>query len=285
MPARPFAPPLPRPAPAGAPGATPSAPPARSASRGPQDAPAIAARAVDLVKTYGRGEAAVHALDGASVTIPAGQFTAVMGPSGSGKSTLVHALAGLDGVDSGSVFLGDTDLTALSERDRTLLRRERLGFVFQAFNLIPSLTAAENIALPLTLAGTRPDPAWMAELVHMLGLGDRLDHRPAQLSGGQQQRVAVGRALVARPELVFADEPTGNLDSRAGAALLDFLRAATRSFGQTIVMVTHDPVAAATADRVVFLADGRIVDELADPTAETVLTRLAGLDTTGAGVR
>jgi putative ABC transport system ATP-binding protein len=244
----------------------------------PPTRPLAAAQARNLVKTYGRGEAAVRALDGASVAIPAGEFTAVMGPSGSGKSTLVHALAGLDSVDSGQVLLGDTDLTALSERDRTLLRRERLGFVFQAFNLIPSLTAAENIALPLTLAGKRPDPAWMAELVQMLGLGDRLDHRPAQLSGGQQQRVAVGRALVARPELVFADEPTGNLDSRAGAALLAFLRDATRTLGQTIVMVTHDPVAASYADRVVFLADGRIVDELAEPTADTVLARMARLD-------
>ncbi|MGY1814974.1 ABC transporter ATP-binding protein [Blastococcus sp. SYSU D00820] len=244
----------------------------------PGPAAACAARAIDLVKTYGRGAATVHALAGASVAIPAGEFTAVMGPSGSGKSTLVHALAGLDGVDSGQVLLGDTDLTALSERHRTLLRRERLGFVFQAFNLIPSLTAAENIALPLTLAGRRPDPDWMAELVEMLGLGARLDHRPAQLSGGQQQRVAVGRALIARPELVFADEPTGNLDSRSGAALLAFLREATRTLGQTIVMVTHDPVAAASADRVVFLADGRIVDELAAPTAETVLARMAGLD-------
>ncbi|HYH24917.1 MAG TPA: ABC transporter ATP-binding protein [Blastococcus sp.] len=261
---RPFLPPTPRAATAETAATTASA--------------ATAARAVDLVKTYGRGEAAVHALDGASVAIPAGTFTAVMGPSGSGKSTLVHALAGLDSVDSGQVLLGDTDLTTLSERDRTLLRRERLGFVFQAFNLIPALTAAENIALPLTLAGRRPDPAWMAELVQMLGLADRLDHRPAQLSGGQQQRVAVGRALIARPELVFADEPTGNLDSRAGAALLAFLRDATRTFGQTIVMVTHDPVAAASADRVVFLADGRIVDELPDPTAETVLARMAGLD-------
>jgi putative ABC transport system ATP-binding protein len=244
----------------------------------PQSLPATAARAVDVVKTYGRGEAAVRALDSASVAIPAGEFTAVMGPSGSGKSTLIHALAGLDDVDAGQVLLGGTDLTTLSERERTLLRRERLGFVFQAFNLIPSLTAAENIALPLTLAGKRPDRAWMAELVQMLGLGDRLDHRPAQLSGGQQQRVAVGRALVARPELVFADEPTGNLDSRAGAALLAFLRDATRRLGQTIVMVTHDPVAASYADRVVFLADGRIVDELADPTAETVLARMARLD-------
>jgi putative ABC transport system ATP-binding protein len=241
--------------------------------------PPPAARAVDLVKTYGRGEAAVRALDSASVTIPRGRFTAVMGPSGSGKSTLVHALAGLDHVDSGQVLLGDTDLTSLSERERTLLRRERLGFVFQAFNLVPALTAAENIALPLTLAGKRPDPAWRAELVDMLGLGGRLDHRPAQLSGGQQQRVAIGRALIARPELVFADEPTGNLDSRSGAAVLAFLRDATRELGQTIVMVTHDPVAASYADRVVFLTDGRVVDELADPTAEGVLARMARLDT------
>jgi putative ABC transport system ATP-binding protein len=241
----------------------------------------IAARAVDVVKTYGRGEATVRALDSASVAIPAGEFTAVMGPSGSGKSTLIHALAGLDGIDAGRVFVGDTDLSTLSERDGTLLRRDRLGFVFQAFNLIPALTAAENITLPLTLAGKRPDPAWMNELVHMLGLQNRLDHRPAQLSGGQQQRVAVGRALIARPELVFADEPTGNLDSRAGAALLAFLREATRTLGQTIVMVTHDPVAAASADRVVFLADGRIVDDLTGPTAETVLVRLTHLDTAG----
>jgi putative ABC transport system ATP-binding protein len=252
----------------------------------PQAAPSIAARAVDVTKTYGRGEAAVRALDCASVAIPAGEFTAVMGPSGSGKSTLVHALAGLDRIDSGRVLLGDTELTTLSERDRTLLRRERLGFVFQAFNLVPSLTATENIALPLTLAGKKPDPAWLDELVQMLGLADRLGHRPAQLSGGQQQRVAVGRALIARPELVFADEPTGNLDSRAGAALLAFLRDATRRLGQTIVMVTHDPAAAAYADRVVFLADGRVVDELPNPTAETVLARMARLDeptpTTGA---
>ena len=240
--------------------------------------PPAAARAVDVVKTYGRGEAAVRALDSASVTIPSGRFTAVMGPSGSGKSTLVHALAGLDHIDSGRILLGDTDLTTLSERERTLLRRERLGFVFQAFNLVPALTAAENIALPLTLAGRRPDPAWRAELVDMLGLGGRLEHRPAQLSGGQQQRVAIGRALVARPDLVFADEPTGNLDSRSGAAVLAFLRDATRSLGQTIVMVTHDPVAAAYADQVVFLSDGRVVDELAAPTAESVLARMARLD-------
>ncbi|MCZ2860819.1 ABC transporter ATP-binding protein [Blastococcus sp. VKM Ac-2987] len=239
---------------------------------------AVAAQARDVVKTYGQGEAAVRALDGADVAIDSGRLTAIMGPSGSGKSTLVHALAGLDTIDSGRVLIGDTELTALSERERTLLRRERLGFVFQAFNLIPSLTAAENIALPLTLAGKRPDRAWLAELVEMLGLGNRLDHRPAELSGGQQQRVAVGRALIARPDLVFADEPTGNLDSRHGAALLGFLRDATRTLGHTIVMVTHDPVAASYADRVVFLADGRIVDELSAPTPETVLARMARLD-------
>src|SRR4051794_9939862 len=306
MPARPLPPP-PRPAPPGealttphTPPPAPAPPPPRPAHPGesvttldtplhalaPQATSGIAARAVDVVKTYGRGEAAVRALDGAAVAIPAGEFTAVMGPSGSGKSTLVHALAGLDTIDSGQVFVGGTDLTTLSERDRTLLRRERLGFVFQAFNLIPALTAAENIALPLTLAGKRPDTDWLAELVEMLGLGNRLGHRPSELSGGQQQRVAVGRALIARPELVFADEPTGNLDSRSGAALLSFFRDATRALGQTIVMVTHDPVAASFADRVVFLADGRIVDELPDPAAETVLARMARLDaplsTTGA---
>ena len=241
-------------------------------------APPIAARAIEVVKTYGRGEAAVRALDAASVDIPSGRFTAVMGPSGSGKSTLVHALAGLDHIDSGQILLGDTDVTRLPERDRTLLRRKRLGFVFQAFNLIPALTAEENMALPLTLAGERPDAAWRDELVEMLGLRARLRHRPAELSGGQQQRVAVGRALITRPELVFADEPTGNLDSRAGAALLAFLRQATRAHGQTIVMVTHDPVAASYADRVVFLADGRVVDELAAPTADAVLARMASLD-------
>jgi putative ABC transport system ATP-binding protein len=241
----------------------------------------IAARAVEVVKTYGHDEAAVRALDGADVDIPAGRFTAVMGPSGSGKSTLVHALAGLDHIDSGQVLLGSTDLGTLTERERTLLRRERLGFVFQAFNLVPALTAQENMALPLTLAGKRPDPAWHAALVDVLGLGDRLGHLPSQLSGGQQQRVAVGRALIARPDIVFADEPTGNLDSRSGSALLAFLRDATRTFGQTIVMVTHDPVAASYADQVVFLADGRIVDEHADPTPESVLARMARLDTAG----
>ncbi len=197
-----------------------------------------------------------------------------MGPSGSGKSTLMHALAGLDTVDAGQVLLGGTDLTALDEERRTLLRRERVGFVFQSFNLVPSLTAAENIALPLTLAGARPDTAWLAEVIDVVGLADRLGHRPTELSGGQQQRVAVARALVARPDIVFADEPTGNLDSRAGEAVLGFLGYAARELGQTIVMVTHDPVAASYADRIVFLADGRIVDEMQQPTAERVLERM-----------
>ena len=242
-----------------------------------------AARATDVVKTYGRGDTAVRALDGASVEIPRGRFTAVMGPSGSGKSTLVHALAGLDRVDSGQIHLGSTELTSLSERERTLLRRERIGFVFQSFNLVPALTAQENLTLPLTLAGKKPDPNWEAELVDVLGLGARLTHRPAQLSGGQQQRVAVGRALIARPAIVFADEPTGNLDSRSGTAVLAFLRDATRAYGQTIVMVTHDPVAASFADRVVFLADGRIADELTDPTSTSVLARMADFDHTAQG--
>jgi putative ABC transport system ATP-binding protein len=237
----------------------------------------VAAQARDVVKIYGRGPAAVRALDGANLTIDAGRFTAVMGPSGSGKSTLMHALAGLDGVDGGQVLLGDTDLARLSERQRTLLRRDRVGFVFQSFNLVPTLTAAENIALPLTLAGRRPDPAWVDELVATLGLTDRLRHRPTELSGGQQQRVAVARALAARPEIVFADEPTGNLDSAAGEALLAFLRHAAHDLGQTVVMVTHDPTAAAYADRVVFLADGRVVDDLPAPTVETILSRMARL--------
>ena len=236
----------------------------------------IAARAVDVTKIYGSGPSAVRALDGASVDIDAGRLTAVMGPSGSGKSTLMHALAGLDTVDSGQVLVGATDVGALTERQRTLLRRERIGFVFQSFNLVPALTAAENIALPLMLAGRRPDAAWLDELVTMLGLRDRLRHRPSELSGGQQQRVAVARALVTRPEIVFADEPTGNLDSASSTALLRFLQDAARRLGQTVVMVTHDPAAAAYADRVVFLADGRVVDEIVEPTASAVLARMAG---------
>jgi putative ABC transport system ATP-binding protein len=238
--------------------------------------PAVQAR--DVVKVYGRGDTAVRALDGATLSIPVGQFTAVMGPSGSGKSTLMHALAGLDSIDGGQIRIGDTDVSRLSERQRTLLRRDRIGFVFQSFNLVPTLTAAENITLPLTLAGRRPDQAWIDELVATLGLADRLRHRPTELSGGQQQRVAVARALATRPEIVFADEPTGNLDSRAGDALLSFLGHAARDLAQTIVMVTHDPSAAAHADRVIFLADGRVVDELCQPGIPTILARMARLD-------
>ncbi|MFD1504835.1 ABC transporter ATP-binding protein [Georgenia yuyongxinii] len=242
---------------------------------------AVAAEARAVVKIYGHGATEVRALDGADLRIPAGQFTAVMGPSGSGKSTLMHVLAGLDTADAGQVLLGETDLTALDEDARTLLRRSRIGFVFQSFNLVPSLTAAENIALPLTLAGRKPDPAWMARLVDVVGLADRLTHRPTELSGGQQQRVAVARALIARPDIVFADEPTGNLDSRAGDAVLGFLRHAARELGQTVVMVTHDPSAAAYADRVVFLADGRVVDELPTPTRAAVLATMARLTAAG----
>jgi len=242
-----------------------------------------AIRARDLVKTYGQGVMAVRALDGVSVDIRAAELTAVMGPSGSGKSTLMHVLAGLDDVDSGTVTLGGTDITELGEKARTLLRRSRIGFVFQAFNLVPALTAAENIALPLTLAGRRPDPAWRDTLVDTLGLGDRLDHRPSELSGGQQQRVAAARALITRPEVVFADEPTGNLDSRHGQALLGFLRDAAHDLGQTIVMVTHDPAAASYADRALFLADGRLVDDLPHPATADLLTRMARLDTTTEG--
>jgi putative ABC transport system ATP-binding protein len=239
--------------------------------------PSVAASVREVTKTYGSGDTAVRALDAASLEIATGQFTAVMGPSGSGKSTLMHVLAGLDDVDSGQVQLGDTDVTSLSERDRTLLRRTRIGFVFQSFNLIPALDAAENIALPLTLAGRKPDPDWLDRVVTMLGLGDRLDHRPGELSGGQQQRVAVARALVSRPEVIFADEPTGNLDSQHGQALLEFLRHTAAELGQTIVMVTHDPSAASYADRVVFLVDGRVVDELTAPTAPAVLATMARL--------
>jgi putative ABC transport system ATP-binding protein len=243
--------------------------------------PAIsAAQAHAVTKVYGRGAAGVRALDGVTLDVPAGSFTAVMGPSGSGKSTLMHALAGLDTIDSGQVLLAGTDLSALSEKQRTVLRREHVGFVFQSFNLIPALTAAENITLPVSLAGRKVDDAWFAELVGTLGLGDRLGHTPAELSGGQQQRVAVARALVTRPAVVFADEPTGNLDTRSGHQLLAFLRAAVRDFGQTIVMVTHDPAAASFADRVVFLADGRRVGELPDPTVDAVLDRMKELDPT-----
>jgi putative ABC transport system ATP-binding protein len=219
-----------------------------------------AAAAVGATKVYGHGEAAVVALDEVSVELPAGRFTAVMGPSGSGKSTLLHCLAGLDRLTSGSVLVDGVDLGGLSDKALTLLRRERVGFVFQGFNLVPTLSARENITLPLTLGGRRPDPAWFDEVVGAVGLGDRLGHRPSELSGGQQQRVAVARALITRPALVFADEPTGNLDTRAGAEILGFLRRAVDELGQTVVMVTHDPVAADHADGILRLADGRVVD-------------------------
>ena len=249
----------------------------------PAPAPAAAVRAVDLRKTYGSGDNAVHALDGVSVDFVAGRFTAVMGPSGSGKSTLMHVTAGLDTATSGQVLVGDTDLTGLKDKALTRLRRDRIGFVFQQFNLLPTLTAEENITLPLALAGRTADAEWLARIVEVVGLAPRLKHRPAELSGGQQQRVAVARALVARPEVVFADEPTGNLDSRSGAEVLAFLRRSVDDMGQTIVMVTHDAVAASYADRVVFLADGKVVGDMVAPTAQRVLDLLKDLDTTTAG--
>lgn len=234
----------------------------------------MAARAVSATKVYGSGPTAVTALDGVTEGFGRGEFTAIMGPSGSGKSTLLHCLAGLDTLTSGQVFLGDTDLGALKDADLTRLRRDRMGFVFQAFNLVPTLDARENISLPAAIAGRRPDADWFDEIVGVLELGDRLDHRPSELSGGQQQRVAVARALVGRPEIVFADEPSGNLDTRSGGQLLGFLRSAVDSFGQTVVMVTHDATAASYSDRVLFLSDGRVVDDLAAPTVETVLDRI-----------
>jgi len=237
----------------------------------------VAARAVDAVKVYGSGDAEVRALDGVTVDFPAGRYTAVMGPSGSGKSTLLHCMAGLDPLTSGKVFIGDTDLTTLSEKKLTLIRREKVGFVFQAYNLVPTLNASENITLPLDIAGRKPDGAWIDRVVSTVGLSDRLSHRPSELSGGQQQRVAAARALASRPEIVFADEPTRNQDSRSSAELLTFMRQAVHEFGQTIVMVTHDPNAASYADRVVFLADGRAVDEMFEPTAELVLDRMKSL--------
>jgi putative ABC transport system ATP-binding protein len=246
----------------------------------PAPAPSAAVRAVDLRKTYGGGDNAVHALHGVSVDFVAGRFTAVMGPSGSGKSTLMHVTAGLDTATSGQVLVGDTDLTTLKDKALTRLRRDRIGFVFQQFNLVPTLTAEENITLPLALAGRTADAEWLARIVDVVGLAPRLKHRPAELSGGQQQRVAVARALVARPEVVFADEPTGNLDSRSGAEVLAFLRRSVDDMGQTIVMVTHDAVAAAYADRVLFLADGKVVGDMVAPTSERVLDFLKSLDTT-----
>ena len=243
----------------------------------PSTTTGVASRSVDARKIYGTGEAAVRALDGITVSFESGAFTAIMGPSGSGKSTLLHCLAGLDRLTSGQVFLGDIDISSLSEKQLTLVRRDRIGFVFQAYNLIPTLSAIENITLPMSLAGRKPDQAWLDTVIDTVGLRDRLSHRPHELSGGQQQRVAVARALVSRPHVIFADEPTGNLDSHSGAEILSFMRSAVRELGQTIVMVTHDPVAASYASRAVFLADGRIVDEMADPTPEAILDRMKGL--------
>jgi putative ABC transport system ATP-binding protein len=235
---------------------------------------AHAARTVSAVKVYGSGSTLVRALDGVDVAIPEGRFTAVMGPSGSGKSTLLHCLAGLDTLTSGKVYIGDVELGSLSDRQLTKVRRERLGFVFQAFNLVPTLTAKENITLPLDLANQKPDQEWVRRVIETVGLTDRLEHRPSELSGGQQQRVAVARALASKPQVIFADEPTGNLDSRTGGEILDFMSRAVRDFGQTIVMVTHDASAAARADEVIFLADGRIVDHMTTPTPDRLLDRM-----------
>ena len=233
--------------------------------------PSPAARVVAVSKLYGSGDAAVAALDGVTVSLASREFTAIMGPSGSGKSTLLHLLAGLDRPTSGEVFLGDTEIASLNDKTLTLLRRDRIGFVFQSFNLLPTMTAAENIVLPMRIAGRKPDAEWVASIVETVGLTRRLGHRPSELSGGQQQRVAAARALASRPEIVFADEPTGALDSTSGAELLAFLRRAVDDLGQTVVMVTHDANAASYADRVIFLADGHIVDELRAPTADGVL--------------
>ena len=236
-----------------------------------------AVRATGLTRTYGSGPTAVHALAGVDVAFTRGAFTAIMGPSGSGKSTLMHCLAGLDAATGGAVWLGDTELTSLRDDELTRLRRERIGFVFQSFNLLPVLDARENIVLPMQLAGRRPDPAWFDAVIARLGLRERLRHRPSELSGGQQQRVAIARALLPRPDVVFADEPTGNLDSRAGAEVLDLLRSSARETGQTVVMVTHDPAAAAYADRVVLLADGRLAGEVHQPTSGSIIDALRGL--------
>jgi putative ABC transport system ATP-binding protein len=244
---------------------------------GSPSGPGFAARTENLVKRYGSGQAAVTALDGISIAIPACSFTAIMGPSGSGKSTLLHCAAGLDTPDSGQVWIGDQEITTMSHRQLTRLRRDQVGFVFQAFNLLPVLSAAANITLPLDIAGRDPDRGWMTTVVNAVGLSDRLRHRPSELSGGEQQRVAIARALVSRPAVVFADEPTGNLDSRTGGEVLSLLRRSVSEFGQTVVMVTHDPVAASYADRVVFLADGRVVAGLEHPTPTSVLDQMRTL--------
>ncbi len=239
-----------------------------------QAAQEIAAQMQAGSKIYGEGDTEVRALDGVTAEFEKGVFTAIMGPSGSGKSTLLHCVAGLDVLTGGEVFISGIELGSLKDKELTLLRREKVGFVFQAFNLIPTLSARENVLLPLLIAGDDHDEAWFDQVVGILGLGDRLSHRPSELSGGQQQRVAAARALVARPDIIFADEPSGNLDSKSAAGLLDFMRRAVKEFGQTIVMVTHDPVAASYADRVVFLEDGKIVDELHDPTTDSVIDRM-----------
>lgn len=243
----------------------------------PDGQPSYAACAVDAVKVYGKGDNQVRALDHVTVGFESQRFTAIMGPSGSGKSTLMHTVAGLDDLTSGHVYVGDADLSKLKDRKLTKLRRDRIGFIFQSFNLVPTLTAIENITLPMDLAGRKPDKAWVDLVVDTVGLGHRLDHRPAELSGGQQQRVAVARALAGRPQIIFADEPTGNLDTRSGAEVLGFMRMAVREFGQTIVMVTHDPVAASYADRVVFLVDGQTVAEQHAPTTESVIDAMKSL--------
>lgn len=238
----------------------------------------VAARAVNLEKKYGSGDTTVHALKGINVEFAAREFTAIMGPSGSGKSTLMHCMAGLDRVSSGSTFIGETDLAGLNDKKMTTLRRDRLGFIFQSFNLVPTLTAAENITLPLDIAGKKVDKVWFDEVTSRLGLTERLSHRPAELSGGQQQRVACARALVARPEIIFGDEPTGNLDSNSSAEVLSILRTAVDQDEQTVVIVTHDPRAASYADRVIFLADGRIVHELREPTVDSILRTMSGIE-------
>jgi putative ABC transport system ATP-binding protein len=248
-----------------------------SFSAEPTGVGAPAARAVDVTKIYGEGDAAVRALDGVSVDFSPGQFSAIMGPSGSGKSTLMHCMAGLDTITSGQVYVGAVQLDSLNDKELTRLRRDHIGFIFQSYNLVPTLTAAENITLPMDIAGRSPDQDWVNRLIDTVGLRTRLSHRPTELSGGQQQRVAAARALASRPSIVFADEPTGNLDSRSSAEILGFLRTSVQDFDQTVVMVTHDPVAASYAERVVFLADGRIVDEMAGPTAERVLDRMKSL--------
>jgi putative ABC transport system ATP-binding protein len=251
---------------------TATAPPPAPAPTGP-----AIARAVNVSKIYGSGDAEVRALDGIDVEFGQGVFTAIMGPSGSGKSTLLHCLAGLDRVTGGQIYLGDVEISAANEKQLTLIRRDRIGFVFQAYNLIPTLNAEENITLPMALAGNKPEPAWFDQIIDTVGLRDRLKHRPSELSGGQQQRVAVARALITNPDVVFADEPTGNLDSKSGAEILTFMRDAVSTLHQTIVMVTHDPIAAGYSDRVVFLADGKIVDEMLQPTADRVLDRMKSL--------